>query len=69
MPVSISLLLVAQQRLLLLGLLLFDFETFIECIVGEYKCELIVTFCIADFALAFATAEGDRDTADLDRLG
>ena len=56
MPVSISRLIVDQDLLLAF---LLDFKAFVECLVGEDECELIVAFCIFDFALALATAEGN----------
>ncbi|NQV28768.1 MAG: hypothetical protein HQ518_30815 [Rhodopirellula sp.] len=68
MPVSISRQVVDQQCQLLPGLL-FDFKAFVECLVGEYESELIVTLRSFDFALALTAAEGHRDATDLDRLG
>jgi len=56
------------DRQLLLGFLL-NLKSFVECFVREYECELVVPRRIFDFALAFATTEGDRDAAHLDRLG
>ena len=63
MPISISRLLVDPDLLIAL---LLDFKAFVECLVSEDECELVIALCVFDFALALATAEGDRDAAHFD---